>query len=792
MSTITDFDNSLLNHIKQSIIELSSSSSTSTSTTTNSVKKDVLLIIDDNPIIKSIEFGSTTTTTATIHVNNHPTIYKYNQIIDVWWMLDNGYINLLHYRLDRNDYIQMYGRTEREESELLERIFQTKDYALVAKMVDRYRLVFLTNNSVDLSCYSGRLDVFKLILSIQDPDNIPISVAAVENAIKSGSLELVQFLDTTFHESCSLSCINTRPFCESHNQQIISYFLSKMAANDTDKETTRRKQKSLDGLTILCTLDFDLINQYLYCDESNLEQSTLTNFVMSTVFFFLNFHEKIKGYPHGAVHSSNLLEYLGNSQEYIVNVSKIIPIIFKRTPQQMQVLHNKIFKIMENIDSQGPLYQPLYNMLVVYEILVESLPESSRNGSEERLLHNFSTRGIIRLGVTDKSVLAYIVDKCQPGLRLKEHYSVFVVTQYTALDQLDAIIAIDPTFLQYRLTRLRVAYHQEVFDRLVEIGVLGKQLILQYWGNRVGSFWDSAWIRYLTKNATDQIKGGSWKLEGHSYVDANTIDIVARLLIEAGVSLEPVQQMPGIQNLCQSNDNYLIKYMVATNKCCDVFALGGAILGGNFQLFDHLASIKDVKPYNVDKDIHFNQTYILFAIEHLISLNDFERFKIFRNRINHTKFDGEIPTMCIKYSNTEFFSQLVAIDSSCQTEKPNMMAFAKRVIKKHNIPFLKFILDRDDKTYSTLDLNQLFREALLNGCVESMYRLVHHSNTIFKKDIGKVSSGDIINSIKLGHLPSLVYLYSLNKFILKDNNNTRHVDTKLPFNKTLTLFLNEI
>ncbi|EGG22268.1 hypothetical protein DFA_04386 [Cavenderia fasciculata] len=131
---------------------------------------------------------------------------------------------------------------------------------------------FYTENSIDLACCSGRLDVVQLIISIHDPQNLPITKNAILNAMKAGSLELVQFLDTTF-DSCNIA--KTMIGSISKNSDVISYYLGKISIGGG----------SVDGLMILSSMDINLIKNHFHSTTTFINATTMLDFIKKATLF---------------------------------------------------------------------------------------------------------------------------------------------------------------------------------------------------------------------------------------------------------------------------------------------------------------------------------------------------------------------------------------------------------------------------------------------------------------------------------------------------------------------------
>ncbi|EGG19249.1 hypothetical protein DFA_02035 [Cavenderia fasciculata] len=422
------------------------------------------------------------------------------------------------------------------------------------------------NIDVVASCLGGDLEMVKCIIKetaqtteALDGGKIYLLRDAIVNAMESGSLELVKYLDENI-ESCNIATEwNRKPgaMCRSQSLQVIEYFLSRVATDPLAVDA-----KCIDGISILCSLDVDLIKEYLshkstyFAADSSMDK---IEFVWSVVYFLNPFQRPVPCMPNGMTAKSK------GCDSIFEKIGSILPYIFNRSSEQAQILHNKITNLImtqnnNNLCIIPSQYQPLYNMLLALEILAQDNNNAKLNLKQR--IHSVAIRAIIELAT---------------------------------LEQVKVFEEIDPYSLR-QFSPLSVdLFHEDVFAYFVERGIITDEMIEDILVTNA-SVIDPAALLYFAKHKPEYLKQlGDWELK-----NASNMEIGAKVLIHRGRNHPTKYQetMDGIETLCyigSPTDNFMIKYLVETKRCCDLYALGGAIIAGNFQLFDYIASIKDPK-----------------------------------------------------------------------------------------------------------------------------------------------------------------------------------------------------
>ncbi|EGG25163.1 hypothetical protein DFA_03411 [Cavenderia fasciculata] len=689
---------------------------------------------------------------------NLPIINNYHQMTDVSWMIDNGYVGVLHSKLDRNEFLQMEGEIGLDTAPL-EKLFRTKDYGLIEKLVKKYRMHFYTENSIDLACCSGRLDVVQLIISIHDPQNLPITKNAILNAMKAGSLELVQFLDTTF-DSCNIAI--TMIGSISKNSDVISYYLGKISIGGG----------RVDGLMILSSMDINLIKNHFHSTTTFINATTMLDFIKkATLFSPSSYHFELNGFPKNLKQlegNERLMDNIDNilleSQEYFKKFNQLIPLLFKQQQQNDEKININISKLMNNINQNNnpTIYQPLFNILLVYEYInLDSILQKHID-----TIHRIVFRAITILGLVDKTIFSFIIDRLKEvnNLSMDEYFNQ-IIGNWTNIDQLNLILEIDPSLYQFKFinlnsTRITIRFQEEVLERLMEIGIIQEDVLLTDWRLRVVD--DLATVKYiLSRNTAKQNCSMVWDVSRFKFgpLSKKYHDETAKLLIEAGFLPQYVDSMHGLVYLCTNHSttsNFLIKYLVESCLTYDVYALMGAIQSQNWDLFDYIIKVENVREYPFFESEYYSKEF-LKPIKYLIAINDFDRCIEFIKRLNNKSILSLVPNLCV--GNIQFFSQFV----NQYPQSLNLQKMVERTIYDCHVPFMLFLIDQYPTFFQQqADLIDLFGKACSVGSLSIMKILFDHYGCLI--DNSFVGLQYILVAINRGHVNCLAYLDSLKKF----------------------------
>ncbi|EGG20207.1 hypothetical protein DFA_07327 [Cavenderia fasciculata] len=543
-------------------------------------------------------------TLALIHI---PIIYKYENAIEVQWMLSNGYTTLLHYKLDRDDTLRM-GSVLDESSDnriielrqLIQDIFKTKDIALSVKLFNRFKTEFLqVDNCIDLACFSGSLDVVKLLVSLSTSNNSnPITRDALENAFYSGSLELVQYLD-----------------------KFIDIF-QVYRGTTSNTNVNQRILKSYHTFAL---------------EQSTIEPTKfINNFIIPVLFLNTEPSHIIQGYPLLAIPNNNSYNWsienmhkeLKNNESYFLKVCQALPWIFQQQ-DNINILDTQVRTIMKEIDCNNRhIYQPIYNMIFGYESLLQNNHSLETIG----LVHNQLIKSVVRLGVVSRLVFMYLLGGGQSISKLEQIASF--IHQHITLDQLKLLLQLDPSIAtSFRITKPE-CFEEDVFLYLLEIGILTEEVVIGQWKTSI-SIGDLPSIRF---------------------------GILAMTLIQAGghPSYHQSYQHSNLTDLCRSNNHYnnqLVLYLVESKKCCVLYALGAAIRAANYRLFDQIAALSSENEQNTQYPM---TSGVDKALQSIIGVNDFDRFGVFINHINDNLYSTAVsPKFCLRYGRTWFLGKII-------------------------------------------------------------------------------------------------------------------------------------
>ncbi|EGG16756.1 hypothetical protein DFA_07734 [Cavenderia fasciculata] len=684
---------------------------------------------------------STTNTTkvrAKTPKNRLPYILKYDQVTSIGWMLGNGYKSLLHDKLDKGLFIQIQGEIAMATIPL-KKIFKTRDIGLIEKLVTLYRLHFITPTSVDLSCRSGSVEVLKLIVSLRHcQDTIPITKEAMYNAMKSGSLELVKYLDVTY-ESCKISsAMIIRRQSQGHSLPTLDYFCSRKTQTTTstvlDSSSSQHQQQCIDSEDIMCSLDYDLIKSHLHVASLSLRLNFIYN-----VAFLMTGSVLVKSIPNELITrmnhfngTDNVKEVLAwdTSQIYFDKITPLIPLIFQVTTDQTLYIdaQNKVIETMRNIPKDSYLYRPLYNLLLAYELANTYPPLLSSNYARESnqdALHTMTAKGVIRMGVTDRSVLLLVIQGLQSSTqRSQTDYFSSLINLYTTIDQLHVIMDVDPSLKQHRLKRIYTSFQPEVFDHLMHLDVITFEEIHD-WPGRI--IFDMSLAKYMLAHHLETLTVAKFSTDIHYTPFCHTVDIISMMLIEAGCTPSFYENTShSFSNFCHPQSptaNYFMKYLVRTNQCAAVFPMCAAIQHRNLTLFDALDAI-DSKPFV--PTLHLDSTHrdIQQALQQLIALGDFKRYSILIKRINDVKLDTLATSLCITFGSLDFFKQhIVAFPKSF-----DLVRLADRITYDCNLPFLEYLLTEHTESFRLyVNLNSLFGKACSVGALDIM-KMIYRYN----------------------------------------------------------------
>ncbi|EGG24622.1 hypothetical protein DFA_02866 [Cavenderia fasciculata] len=121
--------------------------------------------------------------------------YRYNELNDLEWILENGHQGLLKMIFDRGEFEQRLSVSTLRFKAVRLFFTQVKDRQLLLSVYNQYTHIFCKDDTIIWACQRGDVEIVKMLINQTEPSKLyyhPNDM--LKGAVESGSVEMVKFI----------------------------------------------------------------------------------------------------------------------------------------------------------------------------------------------------------------------------------------------------------------------------------------------------------------------------------------------------------------------------------------------------------------------------------------------------------------------------------------------------------------------------------------------------------------------------------------------------------------------
>ncbi|EGG24620.1 hypothetical protein DFA_02864 [Cavenderia fasciculata] len=259
--------------------------------------------------------------------------YRYNELNNLEWILENGYEGLLKMIFDKGELEQRLSVSTKAVELFFTRV---KDRQLLLSIYNQHPLLFCRDDTIKWACSRGDVEIVKMLVKQTKPLALQLGDLSLYAAIQSNSIELVKYIAPLQSKTIKIAIV-----CNTSNKEMIEYVFDQVNGG-----RNRRKLINVDLLINQPTLFNWAITSYPTECVWSYKSSTIMPQIIKEVY--------------NACQATDPKQYLANSKIPFKDIYNAVREIIDRKKEQPKIplvdLEQRMIKIDKDND---PIYYPM-------------------------------------------------------------------------------------------------------------------------------------------------------------------------------------------------------------------------------------------------------------------------------------------------------------------------------------------------------------------------------------------------------------------------------------------------